>query len=162
MIMTLLWNYLRPDFDTRSTFEELICQIAGYEDFPTDATFVRIGAPDGGVECYWELKNKKLIGWQAKFFEKHPTSGQWNQIERSIKHAIKTYPKLQEYVICMPIDRTNPHSERRRVTFKKDWENHVKQWEKLRKSKPKIKFVLWGTHEIEKRLRENQHKGRLN
>lgn len=48
-------------------FEEMVCQIAMEEKNGDFRHFERVGTPDGGVECYWELSDGTEWGWQAKF-----------------------------------------------------------------------------------------------
>ena len=76
--MSLDWNGLRLlDGSVRTAFEELCvqlasceltCPIGGAERIPDGSTFVRKGAPDAGVECYWKLPDGSEIAWQAKYF----------------------------------------------------------------------------------------------
>ena len=152
------WDKLRSDGNIQKSFEGLISQLAGYEEYPADSSFVRIGPPDGGVECYWELSDGKQVGWQAKYFLRSLKSSEWTQIDKSFKKAIKKYPNLSEYVICLPIDLSNSPTVKK-VTARQKWNDKVKQWKKL--SKKPIKITLWGDHEITKRLNENRHKGKL-
>lgn len=67
------WNNLRPWNGSREKgFEELCCQLAAGEVYPAKSTFVRKGAPDAGVECYWTLPDGDEHAWQAKFFVSPP------------------------------------------------------------------------------------------
>ena len=46
-------------------------------------------------------------GFQAKFFVSKPDSSEWGQIDKSVKRALDTHPKLSRYTICLPIDRAD-------------------------------------------------------
>ncbi|MBK8562702.1 MAG: hypothetical protein IPN76_05005 [Saprospiraceae bacterium] len=66
--MTINWNNIRAIEGQREGFEELVCQLAGQEKIETQVQFIRIGKPDAGKECYWELTNDEIHCWQAKVF----------------------------------------------------------------------------------------------
>lgn len=67
--MSINWESLRAwNGSQQSAFEELCCQLAACEVFPAGSSFVRKGAPDAGIECYWTLPNGDEIAWQAKYF----------------------------------------------------------------------------------------------
>jgi hypothetical protein len=51
---------------------------------PQGSTFIRKGAPDAGVECFWILLNYDERAWQAKFFDSVGDS-QWKQLDESVK-----------------------------------------------------------------------------
>src|SRR4051794_9669901 len=84
-------------------FEELCCQLAQAESSPAGSRFVRNGTPDGGVEAYRILPDGREQGWQAKYFFELGTS-QWQQLDDSVKTALRTHPNLSHYTICLPID----------------------------------------------------------
>ena len=52
-------------------FEELVCQLACLQENSNYNKFVRIegSGGDGGIECYWQLKDGSIHGWQAKYFK---------------------------------------------------------------------------------------------
>ena len=55
------WNNIRTIEKTQHNgFEELICQLAAKEKIPEQKRFARIGKPDGGKECFWELEDGSL------------------------------------------------------------------------------------------------------
>ena len=89
-------------------FEELLCQLAKKEAIEKKKNFIKVGNPDGGVECYIVLENGDEIGFQAKWFLSTPEENQWNQIEKSFKTAIEKHPKLITYYVSMPLDRADP------------------------------------------------------
>ena len=52
------------------------------------------------MECFWELEDGSIIGWQAKFFINRIGSDQFNQIEESIDSALKNY-NLKKVIIVI-------------------------------------------------------------
>ncbi|MFX7874626.1 hypothetical protein ABTK18_19625, partial [Acinetobacter baumannii] len=69
--------------------------------------FIRVAAPDGGVEAYCVLCDNSEYGWQAKFFQSMGDS-QWTQLDESFKTAFAKHPSLVKYYICVPLDRPDP------------------------------------------------------
>ena len=126
--MAVEWSKLRPWDGSQSTaFEMLVCQLAQYECVPDESTFVRKGAPDAGVECYWQLPDGRELGWQAKFFTSSPTSQQWTQVDSSVKKALDKHPNLQTFTICMAVDRPDARIEGE-SSFLDRWNDRVRKW----------------------------------
>src|SRR5712691_9672961 len=97
--MSLLWQNLRPwDNSQNTAFEELCCQLASYEHAPPGSSFTRVGAPDAGLECYWQTPTGDEWGWQAKFFISPPSESQLKDIDNSVRTVLKKHPKLTTYV----------------------------------------------------------------
>ncbi|MCD6239204.1 MAG: ATP-binding protein [Thermotogae bacterium] len=141
-------------------FEELCCQLAAYEQAPQGSIFIRKAAPDAGVECFWKLPNGDEWGWQAKFFLSPPDSGQWSQLDESVKKALEKHPRLTSYTICLPIDRQDPRIESQKW-FMDKWNEHVEKWRGwARQKRISIEFKYWGEHEIWERLSRDEHRGR--
>lgn len=159
--MSLNWNNLRPwDGSQRSAFEELCCQLAGSEDMPNGAKFIRKGAPDAGVECFWKLPNDYEHCWQAKYFLSPPDSNQWDQIDDSVKTALEKHPNVYKYTICLPIDRPDARIEGQKSCLEK-WNDHVAKWERWVNDKNMtVEFVFWGESQIFQRLSQEKHRGR--
>lgn len=112
------------------------------------------------MECFWTLEDSKEIAWQAKFFLAPPTSSQWNQIDESIKVALKKHPKLSTYIICLPIDRPDPRIKTQE-SFTDKWNARVKKWKEwAQELEMKVDFDFWGNYEIGERLSREDHKGR--
>src|SRR5207247_10199065 len=86
--------------------------------------FVRKGAPDAGVECYWALPGGDEHAWQAKFFIAPPSVGQWAQIDDSVKTALTKHPRLTRYTVCVPIDRPDPRQQSQK-SFLDKWTERV-------------------------------------
>lgn len=158
---TINWQDLRPlDSSQDKAFEELCCQLAGYEQAPPGSSFVRKGSPDAGVECYWKLPNGDEWGWQAKFFRLPPGTSQWRQLDDSVKTALEKHPRLTTYTICLPIDRQDPRTDGQKW-FMDKWGEHEEKWKSWAQEKGMTaQFPYWGEHEILKRLSREEHGGR--
>lgn len=159
--MSVDWKYLRTiDGSQRTAFEELCRQLAYYENVPNGSEFLRIGAPDAGVECYWKLPDGKEIGWQAKFFTSPPDENQWKQVDKSVKTALEKHPDLSQYYVCFPLDRQDPRIPDEEW-FMDKWNKRVKKWEELAKEKGIfVSFHYWGESDIWERLSRSEHRGR--
>ena len=119
--MNIVWNKLRAfNGDIKNGFEELVCQLARAEQIPNKSIFIRVAAPDSGVEAYCVLSGNSEYGWQAKFFTTMGDS-QWTQLDESFKTAFEKHPNLIKYYICVPIDRPDP-----RITITKGKRRGVK------------------------------------
>src|SRR5947208_1477862 len=103
MTNTIDWSTLRGlGGSQRDSFEELCCQLAACESMPGGSTFVRVGALDAGVECYWIQPNGDECAWQAKFFLSPPSDNQWGEVDDSVKTALKKHSRLISYTLCFP------------------------------------------------------------
>lgn len=154
------WENLRSwNGSQQSAFEELCCQLASYEKQPAGSVFIRKGAPDAGIECFWGLPNSKELAWQAKFFLSVDES-QWKQIDESVRTALNKHPHLISYTVCLPIDRPDPRIDQQKW-FMDKWNERVHQWQGWAQSKGMtVSFHYWGEHEIFERLTREEHRGR--
>jgi hypothetical protein len=154
------WNNLRSwNCSQQSAFEELCCQLASYEQTPIGSAFVRKGAPDAGVECFWSLSNLDELAWQAKFFFSVDES-QWKQLDESVRTALNKHPHLISYTVCLPIDRQDPRIDQQKW-FMDKWNERVEKWQGWAQSVGmSVDFNYWGEHEIIKRLTREEHQGR--
>ncbi len=126
-----------------NAFEELVCQLSMSETQSEFKEFERVGTPDGGVECYWILKDNTEWGWQAKYYEAL-TSSEWNTIKKSLFDAVETHPFLTQYYICVPHNLSD--SRRGRKTQKSVWDNYKKTWtEELATKGRNIEIILWNS-----------------
>ena len=144
-------------------FEELCCQLASFEEVPKGSIFRRKGpGGDGGVECYWQLPNGKEKAWQAKYFPDGLGHSQWDQIDDSVETALEKHPNLIEYIVCLPINRTDGCQDGRKSQMDR-WKDRVKKWEGWAKERHMtVKFVYWGESEIIEMLSrpKSQYAGR--
>lgn len=133
-------------------FEELCAQLAR-EEIPDGAQFYRTAPPDAGMDCYAVLPNGDLWGWQAKYFHGLDAS-QWRQIDESVKQTLEKHPRLVRYHVCVPLDRTHAQI--------KKWEQYVENWRQQPAGKGlSVEFIWWGEHELQVRLSEARHAGRV-
>jgi len=80
------WSKLRAfNGDIKNGFEELVCQLARAEQIPNKSKFIRVAAPDAGVESYCILSDNSEYGWQAKFFSSMDNS-QWKQLDNNLNN----------------------------------------------------------------------------
>ena len=148
------WNNFRSENSMEKSFEDLCCQVANLKKPSSGIEFIANGDPDGGVDCYWILKDSNIHGWQAKFFRGYLTSSRWTQINDSVKDAIQNYPKLTEYTVCMPMNLPNSGEN----SARKKWEECKKEWLKL---KPNVTYNFFGHNEFVKLLSDYRYVGKL-
>ncbi len=157
--MNLSLTDLRPlNGSLAGGFEELVCQLAEAEPVPDGSRFVRIGAPDGGVEAVWILPNGDEWGWQAKFFTSPPGPSQWQQIDGSVETALGKRPRLTRMTICTPLDRSDPRVPNQ-LWFMDRWDERVNRWKSAAGSRV-VEFDYWGQFEIVERLSREENRGR--
>ena len=134
------FNNIRPiNGSANDGFEEFVCQLARKETIPTSASFVRNGKPDGGVECYHILQDHSIVAWQAKYFIKSFETSQYQQIDDSVKTALKSYPKLTRYIIAVPIDPSDVHIKGKK-SMKDRIEEYVNRWKEIN---PNVVYEFW-------------------
>ena len=152
-------NIISLDGSQNNAFEELVCQLADL-NFSESGKFIKVGNPDGGVECYIIKKNGDEIGFQAKYFLSTPQKAQFDQLDSSIKTAHKKHPNLKSYYVAIPIDRADPREDNKK-SFKDRWEAWVKKWQDKAKSdySKEIEIVYWGSHELIKMLKNEKSAG---
>lgn len=156
--MSFNWNNIRAVEGQREGFEELVCQLVGQEKVDHRVKFTRVGKPDGGKECFWELANGKIQCWQAKYFINSLSAGQWAQIDKSVKDAIDNHPNLEKYYIAIPVDR--PDGKGTGKSMLEKWKDHVVVWTEYATSKEMtVSFEYWGKHELEKKLLKEGNEG---
>jgi hypothetical protein len=154
------WNIRSYDNSQNNAFEELVCQLAREEFIPNKISFIRVGAPDGGVEAYCTLNNGDEYGWQAKFFDTMGDS-QWKQIEKSFKTAFEKHQNLVKYYICIPLDRQDPRIENQKW-FMDKWNTYTKEWSEFASDHQRnVVFEYWGSSELISILSQEKHAGRF-
>lgn len=147
-------NIIPHNGDQKTAFEELVCQIAMHEKLDDRVEFKRKGrGSDGGAECYWITSSGDEICWQAKYFTERLGDSEFSQIERSVKSAIENHPKMVEYIVCVPIDRTDSRQFTKQGVPKQTemvkWDNKVIKWQELAKNSGiNVKFTYWGASEL--------------
>ena len=155
------WTKLREWNGSQScAFEELCCQLAHAETVPAGSHFDRKGTPDSGIEAYWTLASGDEWGWQAKFFVGPVGSGQWAQLDKSVRAALDGHSRLTKYTVCMALDLPDARKSDQE-SLKTKWDDHVTKWTGwAEKRDMRLSFEFWGTHEIFQRLTLDEHVGR--
>ena len=159
--MPLQWHHLRPwNGSQHAAFEALCCQLAENHPAPAGSRFTRKGTPDGGVECFWQLPDGSEWAWQAKFFLSPPDSGQWGQLDESVRTALARHPHLARYFICLPMDRPDARIASQQSMLDR-WNERVQRWKEWAAEQGRyVEFEYWGDHELLSRLSQEEHRGR--
>lgn len=160
--MNLNWGNIRIHNNSQNNgFEELVCQLARGMKLEKQTSFYRLGTPDGGVECYWELEDDKEVGWQAKYV--FSVENLIPQVDRSIKTAVKNHEKMTTYIVAIPFNLPDPHYERGGKPIKSaktKWNERVKKWEtEYSNEEKKFKVELWDESKLNELLILPQYEG---
>lgn len=79
------------------------------------------------------------MAWQAKYFCKALDNSQYQQIDGSVKEALKTHPNLRRYIIAVPTDPSDALVEGR-MSMKERIDGYVERWTELN---PQVVFEFW-------------------
>ena len=158
--MNISWNNIRPlENSLNEGFEELVCQLARKENIPNKKTFIRKGKPDAGVECLWILDNGDEFVWQAKFFTHSLDSGQWGQVDKSVKTALDKHPNLKKFYIAIPNDPPDARKESETSMLGR-WNKRVEKWEEWSIEKGmSVEFIPWWSSDLIERLQRPENVG---
>ena len=157
-MLNLSFSNIRPiNGSSNDGFEEFVCQLARKEEIPCAKEFVRNGKPDGGVECYRMLEDGSIVAWQAKYFCKAFDDSQYQQIDASVKEALKAHPNLKRYIIAVPTDPSDAHVAGRK-SMKERIDGYVNRWSKI---KPGVVFEFWWASDLIERLQKPSNQGKL-
>ncbi len=153
-------NLISLNSSQNDAFEELLCQLAKKEPIKNKKDFIKVGNPDGGVECYVILDNGQEIGFQAKWFPSTPQNTQWNQVKHSFKTALEKHPKMITYYVAIPLDRADPRVKDR-TSFMEKWDENIEKWKQFARDNysREINFVYWGSSEFIDRLSKEENAG---
>lgn len=158
--MNLDWSQVRPiNGSMNNGFEELVCQLARVETIPQGGRFIRKGAPDAGVECFWKLPNNDEWAWQAKYFLNSLNASNWAQIDKSVRAALEGHANLKKYYIAIPI---NPSDSRlpRQISLQQKWNSRVKVWQSwAKKKRMKVDFLPWWATDLIKIIHRKENLG---
>lgn len=132
-------------------FEEFVTQLAGLHSIPNAIEFTRLDNPDDGLECFWELKDGSIIGWQAKFFINKIGSDQFDQIEDSLDSALKNYD-LKEFIIVIPKNLTKNQNK-----LKKN--KRIKKWKNFENARDDLEIKFWCLSDIIEIIRTKKLEG---
>lgn len=156
--MSIDWKSIRSYEHSQNTaFEEVVCQLA-FNENKGNGQYVRVKAPDGGVESYLILEDCSEIGWQAKYFFDIQDS-QFKQIKKSFETAISKHPKLTKYYVCCPIDKQDPRIPDKKY-LQDRWEDFVTDCQTLaREQGITIEIEYWGAFELNNMLQQPENAG---
>ena len=156
---TINWTAIRPQNGSQADgFEELCAQLARAEA-PPASKFVRTGNPDGGVECFVVLNGGDEWGWQAKYFTRSPERSQWDQIDKSVRTALHSHPRLTRYIVCAPLDLPDGRNGRQ-ISAMEHWNRRVQKWQRWAVQRGmSVEFKWWGNTELIDRLTKPEHAG---
>ncbi|QLB12724.1 hypothetical protein EV697_101414 [Bisgaardia hudsonensis] len=152
------WKNIKSYESSQNTaFEEVVCQLA-YNENKENGKYIRVKAPDGGVESYLILDNGDEIGWQAKYFFDIQDS-QFTQIKKSFETAITKHPKLKKYYVCCPIDKQDPRISGKNY-LQDRWKAFVENCEIVALDKGiSVKVEWWGAFELNNKLQKPENVG---
>lgn len=131
-------------------FEEFVTQLARLENIPDTIEFTRLDNPDGGLECFWELEDGSIIGWQAKFFINRIGSDQFDQIEESIDSALKNY-NLKKVIIVIPKNLTKHQNKLKN--------KRIKKWKNFENARDDLDIKFWCLSDIIEIIRTKNLEG---
>jgi hypothetical protein len=135
----------------RDGYEQFICQQVAEEPPASDAKFVSLhgAGGDGGVECYWTLRDGTEHGWQAKYWTTHGAVEK-AQLDKSVKAALDQHPKLTKYTTAIPTDPTGRTGRRGKSLLEKinDPGGWLEGWQKMASDLGmSVEFEFeWGTN----------------
>ena len=158
--MSIDWRVIRTINGSRSRgFEEFCCQLARAETAGR-GRFFRKGDPDAGVECYTQFDSGCEWGWQAKYFLEFGET-QWRQVDRSVRTALEKHPRLERYIVCLPMDLADGRIEGQESAREK-WLTRVEKWGRWASDQElDVEFEYWGGSELLERLASPEHAGRV-
>lgn len=123
-------------------------------------SFINGAGGDGGVEAYIELKNKDIIGVQAKWFPDNITDSRITQIKNSIETAMSVRPKIIRYIVCIPRDLASS-KKGKNGTIVQDTEEQ--RWcnlkDKMNKVFPDVQLELWDETRLLQELQHSEAEG---
>jgi len=152
------WKDIKSyEYSQNTAFEEVVCQLA-YNENKENGQYIRVKAPDGGVESYLILDNEEEIGWQAKYFFDIQDS-QFKQIKKSFETAITKHPNLVKYYVCCPIDRADPRIPDKKY-LQDRWNDFVEDCEAIASDKGMtVEVEFWGAFELNNKLQKPENAG---
>ena len=149
------WRSIRVyNGSQNNAFEELVCQLARVEKIDNGARFVKVGAPDSGIECFWKLEDGSEIVWQAKFV--FDIDGVLAEANKSFLSAMKGHSQMVEFILAIPFDLPDPSYKRNGKLVKsalKKWDEKVEKWKDSALEKGiKVNINLWDSSALLARL----------
>ncbi len=144
-------------------FEELCCQLAALEQRPANAIHIRKGlGADAGVECFTQFADGREMGWQVKYYQQMDDNAIRN-LDDSVQTALKKHPKLDTYVVCLPIDLSDSRIEGVRTALNR-WDGWRLKWVAQAEADGRsLDIKLWSAADLRERLTRDdpRYAGRL-
>ena len=160
--MTVDWRSIRAhEGDQRAAFEELSCQLFAREYLSRGEFIRRHGAGgDAGLEgVIVDSDGRTVLGIQAKFFTDKLGSTQWNDLDRSIRTAVKDNRDdrlLEEVIVTLPRNLTQAQFKKW-IALRKEW---VTEARRAKYPRP-VAFTLWDDSRIRGMLLAAANRGLL-
>lgn len=134
-------------------FEELCCQLAALEDPAEGSTFLRKGSgADQGLECFRSYADGHEVGWQAKYFVNDFDRSQISDLSGSLKRALLAHPKLDTFVVCLPIDLQDNRVGRKLSQLERFERWRDRSIQSAATKGRRLKVELWSASSIAERL----------
>jgi hypothetical protein len=161
MSVDIDFRRLRPhDGSLDKAFEELCFQILE-PTLPDYERLERPGAPDAGVELIIWRGDGSAWAWQSKFFTERLDDTELGQVKSSFETALKTYPEITQYTVCVPF---NPPSEKPRGNRKsamQKWRDAAKRWAEWAAERGStVDIRYFGLSHLINELTKDEHAGR--
>lgn len=137
-------------------FEELCCQLAALEDPAEGSRFVRKGpGADQGLECYRTYADGREVGWQAKYFVNGFDATQISDIGESLQRAMAAHPRLNKFIVCLPIDLQDNRSGKKLSQLQRYEAWRDKSIQTAATQGRTLEIELWSASGITERLGRN-------
>lgn len=142
-----------------NAFEELVCQLARL-DPPKNADyfFPKEGkGGDGGVECFWKLKDGSEFCWQAKYHIENLKAHQWDKLTRSFNQALQKHPMMVKYYVCIATKLEDGRKKfKGKGPYQDKWEQYRSEWTQIAREQGRVvDFVLWDKNAILSQLQRD-------
>lgn len=162
-MLTVNWSDIRPHYGNKQDSFEQLCALLFHRETPwssdSGSSFVRLGRPDGGVECCWKDPQGRIHAIQSKYFMNALTATQWSQIKESYEAAVRNYETLATFIVCLPQDLPGGRNGKAESARAK-WEKIKAAWEEAAKRQGRtITIQLWDNHELMRRLANPVNQG---
>lgn len=156
------WKNIRVyNGSQNNAFEELVCQLARKEKREQNKKFIKVGAPDSGIECCWVLESGDEIAWQAKYV--FDIDNTLKEASSSFTTALKGHSRMVEFILAIPFDLPDPTYNRNGKPIKsakKKWDDKVVAWKKEASDKGmNVEVTLWDSSALMERLCRQENEG---
>ena len=131
-------NLRKTHLSINAAFEEMVCQL--FDEFYSAMGKVQRFRRSPGIEAIAELEDGRVIGIQAKVFEKKDLQTRDNikQIIKSIKTTKTHFPQVKTWILAIPFTPTRVDRKR--------WQ------EEIIDQHPDLEFEIWGEAKLSQLL----------